>query len=137
MMRRLMVLAALVPALAGCAMGMGSSGQQGVGAQFIGTWNGEGTQLNPAGEFSIQAIVVGGPMKQVGTIEYGSLQCGGVLVLRSAGANWLEVGEDITHGGCEDDGIITLTPTSDGRLRYEWRKEGLSMTAQGMLTRVR
>lgn len=135
-MRRVMVVAGSVLALAGCAMGMGS-GRDGVGMQFIGTWNGEGTQLNPAGDFSIEVVIVGGPVEQVGTISYPSLECGGVLLLRTGGANWLEVGEDITRGDCEDDGIVTLTPTSDGRLRYEWRKEGMDMTAQGMLTRVR
>lgn len=135
-MRRVMLLAGSALALAGCAM-VGSGVPEGVGAQFIGTWNGQGTQFNPAGEFTIEAVVVGGPMEQVGTISYPSLECGGVLVLRSAGANWLEVGEDITRGRCEDDGIVTLTPTADGRLRYEWRKEGMSMTAQGVLTRVR
>lgn len=137
MMRGVVASAGLVLALAGCAMGMGSSSQEGVGAQFIGTWDGQGTQVNPAGEWTIEAVIVGGPMEQVGTIRYPSLECDGVLLLRSAGANWLEVGEDITRGGCVDNGIVTLTPTSDGRLRYEWRKEGSSMTAEGMLTRVR
>lgn len=137
MMRRVMLLAALVLALAGCAAGMSSASQRGVSAQFIGTWNGEGTQVNPAAEWSIEAVIVGGPVEQVGTISYPSLQCGGVLLLRSAGANWLEVGEDITYGECEDDGIITFTPMADGRLRYAWRKEGIDMTAEGALTRVR
>ena len=135
-MRRVIVAVGAVLALGGCAVGMGSGADM-VAPQFIGTWNGEGTQLNPAGEWTIEAIIVGGPAQQVGTISYPSLQCGGVLVLRSAGSNWLEVGEDITYGQCEDDGIITLTPTADGRLRYEWRKEGSDMTAQGALTRVR
>lgn len=58
-----------------------------------------------------------------------------MLLLRSAGANWLEVEEDITYGPCEDEGTITLTPMSDGRLRYEWRKEATDVTAEGTLTR--
>jgi hypothetical protein len=136
MMRRVMLLAASVLALAGCAVGMGG-GAAPVGAHFIGTWAGQGTQINPAGEFTIEAVIVGGPVQQVGTISYPSLECGGVLVLRSGGANWLEVGEDITYGECEDDGIVTFTPTADGRLRYQWRKEGMNMAAEGMLTRVR
>lgn len=135
-MRRVAVAAGAVLALGGCAVGMGGGADM-VAPSFIGTWNGEGTQLNPADEWTIEAIIVGGPARQVGTISYPSLQCGGVLVLRSAGSNWLEVGEDITYGPCEDDGIITFTPTAAGRLRYEWRKEGSDMTAQGSLTRVR
>ena len=137
MMRRVVLLAVSLLALSGCSVGMGSSRQEGVPAQFIGTWNGEGTQVNPAGEWSIEAILLGGPVSQVGTISYPSLQCGGVLELRSAGANWLEVGEDITYGECEDGGVITFTPMADGRLRYAWRKEGIDMTAEGTLTRVR
>ena len=136
-MRRVMLLAGSVLALGGCAVGMSSNRQEGVPAQFIGTWNGEGSQANPPGDWSIEAVLVGGPVQQVGTISYPSLRCGGVLVMRSAGANWLEVGEDITYGECEDNGIITLTPMADGRLRYAWRKEGIDMTAQGTLTRVR
>lgn len=136
-MRSVAVAASAVLALSGCALGMGSSGQEGVPASFIGTWNGQGTQINPDGEWTIEAVIVGGPVRQVGTISYPSLNCGGVLLLRSAGANWLEVGEDITYGDCEDGGVITFTPKADGGLRYEWRKEGISMTAQGSLTRVR
>lgn len=135
-MRRTMLQASAVLALAGCAMGMGG-GEDRVGMRFIGTWNGTGTQSDQPGEWTIEATVIGGPAQQVGTISYPSLECGGVLMLRSAGANWLEVGEDITYGQCEDDGIITLTPTADGQLRYEWRKEGTDVTALGTLTRVR
>jgi hypothetical protein len=133
MMRRVMLMAAAVLALAGCAAGMG--GGAAVPMQFIGTWNGTGTQSDQPGEWTIQATIVGGPAEQVGTISYPSLECGGVLLLRSAGANWLEVDEDITYGPCEDDGTITLTPMSDGRLRYEWRKEETGVTAEGTLTR--
>jgi hypothetical protein len=133
MMRRVMLIAGAVLALAGCAAGMG--GGDAVPMQFIGTWNGTGTQSDQPGEWTIQATIIGGPAEQVGTISYPSLECGGVLLLRSAGANWLEVDEDITYGECEDDGTITLTPMSDGRLRYEWRKEAVGVTAQGTLTR--
>jgi hypothetical protein len=133
-MRYRMVAAGALLALAGCASGMGG-GAAGVPVQFIGTWNGTGRQSDQPGEWSIQAVIVGGPVEQVGTISYPSLQCGGVLLLRSAGANWLEVEEDITYGACEDEGTITLTPMSDGRLRYQWRKEAADMTAEGVLTR--
>ncbi len=133
MMRRVMLMSAAVLALAGCAAGMGGGGT--VPMQFIGTWNGTGTQSDQPGEWTIEASIIGGPAEQVGTISYPSLECGGVLMLRSVGANWLEVREDITYGECEDEGTITLTPMSDGRLRYEWRKEAVGMTAQGTLTR--
>jgi hypothetical protein len=134
MMRRMLVAVGLAVALAGCASGMGG-GAAGVPMQFIGTWNGTGTQSDQPGEWSIHAVIVGGPVEQVGTISYPSLQCGGVLLLRSAGANWLEVGEDITHGQCVDQGIITLTPMAGDQLRFEWRLEGSDVTAQGVLTR--
>ena len=136
-MRRLILVAGAALALAGCAAAGTGGGEARVAPQFIGTWTGEGTQVNPSSEWTIEAVIVGGPAQQVGTITYPSLECGGVLVLRSAGANWLEVGEDITYGPCEDDGIITFTPMPDGRLRYAWRKEGIDMTAEGTLTRAR
>jgi hypothetical protein len=133
-MRRMALGAVLV--LAGCATAMGS-GAGGVPAQFIGTWNGIGSQSDMPGEWSIQAIVVGGPAEQVGTISYPSLECGGVLLFRGARGGALEVAEDITYGSCVDGGIITLTPQADGTLRFDWRKEGSDATARGTLTRVR
>ena len=134
-MRRVVAMAGAVLALAGCAAGMGGAGE--VPMEFIGTWNGVGTQSDQPGEWTIEAIVVGGPAEQVGTISYPSLECGGVLLLRGVRNGALELGEDITRGVCVDDGIITLTPVGDGRLRFDWRVEGSDVTARGSLTRVR
>lgn len=136
MMRRMLVVPGVVLALAGCAVGMGG-GAGGVPMQFIGTWNGIGSQSDMPGEWTIEAIIVGGPVEQVGTISYPSLECGGVLLFRGVRNGALEVAEDITYGSCVDDGIITLTPEADGRLRYDWRKEGSDATARGTVTRVR
>lgn len=135
-MRRMMMLAGAVLALAGCSAAMGGGAGR-VPAQFIGTWEGEGVQVNPSSEWTIQAIIVGGPAEQVGTISYPSLECGGVLLFRGVRNGALEMLEDITYGECEDLGIITLTPAADGRLRYDWRKEEIGSTATGSLTRVR
>jgi Prokaryotic membrane lipoprotein lipid attachment site len=136
MMRRIVAVAGAVLALAGCAAGMGG-GADGVPARFIGTWNGVGSQTDQPGEWTIEAIIVGGPVEQVGTISYPSLQCGGVLLFRGVRDGALQVQEDITYGACEDLGIITLTPDGDGRLRYGWRQDGNDATASGALTRVR
>ncbi|HEU4880589.1 MAG TPA: hypothetical protein VFT45_00050 [Longimicrobium sp.] len=136
MMRRMAAMAGAVLALAGCSVGMGG-GAGGVPMQFIGTWNGVGTQTDQPGEWTIEAIIVGGPAEQVGTISYPSLQCGGVLLFRGVRDGALQVLEDITYGACEDQGIITLTPVGEGRLRYDWRQEGNDATASGALTRVR
>lgn len=136
MMRRMVAVFGAVLALAGCAAGMGG-GAGGVPMQFIGTWNGIGSQSDMPGEWTIEAIIVGGPVEQVGTISYPSLECGGVLLFRGVRNGALEVAEDITYGSCVDDGIITLTPEADGRLRYDWRKEGSDATARGTVTRVR
>ena len=135
-MRRMVVAAGALLALAGCATGMGG-GAGGVPMQFIGTWNGVGSQTDQPGEWTIEAIIVGGPAEQVGTISYPSLQCGGVLLFRGVRDGALQVMEDITYGPCEDQGIITLTPTGEARLRYDWRQDGNDATATGALTRVR
>lgn len=135
-MRRMIAVAGAVLALAGCATGMGG-GAGGVPMQFIGTWNGIGSQSDQPGEWTIQAIIVGGPMEQVGTISYPSLECGGVLLLRGVRDGALEVLEDITYGQCVDQGTITLTPTGEGTLRFDWRVQGSDATAKGTLTRVR
>ncbi|HEX2080006.1 MAG TPA: hypothetical protein VHG08_19970 [Longimicrobium sp.] len=136
MMRRMLVMAGAVLALAGCAAGMGGGGAP-VPPQFIGRWVGVGTQSDQPGEWTIDATIVGGPVEQIGTISYPSLECGGVLLFRSAEGGRLEVREDITYGSCVDQGIITLTPTGDGALRYDWRMDGSDLTAQGTLTRAR
>lgn len=49
----------------------------------------------------------------------------------------MELGERITSGECVDGGVITLTAMEDGRLRYDWRKEGYPADAEGMLWRAR
>jgi hypothetical protein len=135
-MRRVTATVGAVLALGGCAAGMGG-GAGGVPMQFIGTWNGIGSQTDQPGEWTIEAILVGGPAEQVGTISYPSLQCGGVLLFRGVRDGALQVQEDITYGQCEDLGIITLTSQADGRLRYAWRQDGNDATASGSLTRVR
>jgi hypothetical protein len=136
MMRRMLVMAGAVLALAGCATGMGGGGGP-VPMQFGGRWVGVGSQSNEPGEWTIDITIVGGPAEEVGTISYPSLQCGGVLLFRGVQEGRLEMLEDITYGRCEDLGIIVLTPTGDGGLRYDWRKEGIDVTAEGTLTRAR
>lgn len=136
LIQRAVAMAGAVLALAGCAAGMGG-GAGGVPAQFIGTWNGVGSQTDQPGEWTIEAIIVGGPVEQVGTISYPSLQCGGVLLFRGVRDGALQVLEDITYGPCEDQGIITLTPEGDSRLRYRWRPPTNYATGSGVLTRVR
>jgi hypothetical protein len=136
MTRRMVAVFGAVLALAGCAAAVGG-GAGAVPMQFIGTWNGIGSQSDMPGEWTIEAIIVGGPVEQVGTISYPSLECGGVLLFRGVRGGALEVAEDITYGSCVDDGIITLTPEADGRLRFDWRKEGSDVTARGTVTRVR
>lgn len=136
MMRRMLATFGAVLALAGCAAGMGG-GREGVPPQFIGTWNGVGSQSDQPGEWTIQAIIVGGPVEQVGTISYPSLECGGVLLIREVRSGALEVDEDITYGSCVDHGIVTFTLQGDGRMRFDWRQEGSDVTATGTVTRVR
>jgi hypothetical protein len=136
MMRRAVAMLCGVLALAGCAAGKGGRAG-GVPMQFIGTWSGIGSQSDQPGDWTIEAIIVGGPVEQVGTISYPSLECGGVLLFRGVRDGVLEMLEDITYGECVDQGTITLTPTGEGRLRYHWRPQGSDVTGKGTLTRVR
>jgi hypothetical protein len=135
MMRRVMVAAAVL-ALGGCMPAM--SGGTGLPTAFFGSWEGRGAQSDQPGDWSIAATIMGGqPVGGlVGTIEYPSLDCSGTLTLRVAAAGALELQERITSGECVDGGIVTLTPLDDGRLRYDWRKDGDTMTAEGTLSRV-
>jgi hypothetical protein len=74
-------------------------------------------------------------VEEVGTISYPSLECGGVLRFRGVQGGALVVLEDITYGDCVDGGTITLTPTGAGEMRYDWRGEGMDLTARGTLTK--
>ncbi len=137
-MRRVM-MAAVAVTLGGCMPAV-SGGGTGLPTVFFGAWEGSGSQTDPPGEWTIAARIMGGqPVGGlVGTISYPSLNCTGTLTLIAASSTGLELGEHIATGPCEDGGIITLTPLQDGRLRYDWHKEGIpGATAQGMLTRTR
>ena len=136
MTRRVMAVLCVVLGLAGCSAGMGG-GAGGVPMEFIGTWNGIGSQSDQPGEWTIEAIIVGGPAEQVGTIRYPSLECGGVLLFRGVRNGALQMLEDITYGNCVDQGLITLTPTADGGLRYDWNPQGSDVIGKGRLRRVR
>ena len=91
-------------------------------AEYLGTWEGTGVQVNPAAEWPMVVDLTGGGVGEVvGTISYPSLGCGGDFVLRSAGGGAVEVTEDITVGTdvCVD-GLTRLALASDGTLIYEW-----------------
>lgn len=136
MTRRVMMPALAILALAGCMPALG--GGSALPTAFLGSWEGRGTQSDQPGDWSIAANIMGGPLGGiVGTIEYPSLGCGGSLRVRVVAPGTMELAERITSGDCVDGGIITLTTLDDGRLRYDWRKDGETLTAEGMLSRVR
>jgi hypothetical protein len=140
MMRRVTTAAAavVVLVLGGCMPAFGGS-RTALPTAFFGSWEGRGSQSDQPGDWSIAATLTGGqPVGGlVGTIAYPSLSCSGTLTLRAASASRLELEERITSGPCVDGGIITLTALDDGSLRYDWHKNGETMTAEGMLSRVR
>lgn len=128
-----MMVAAAGMMLAGCLPMVGGGG---LPLAFLGGWEGEGAQVNPPGEWTISADILGGqPGTVVGTIAYPSLECRGELILRAVATGAMELGERITAGDCVDGGVITLTVLEDGRLRYVWRKEGDALEAEGVLWR--
>lgn len=133
-MRRVMTMAAAGLALAGCLPALAGGG--GLPVDFLGEWEGRGSQSDEPGEWTIAANIVGGePGGIVGTIAYPSLDCRGELRLRAATAVQMELAEHITAGQCVDGGLITLTAQEDGRLRYTWTKAGYPAEAQGALWR--
>ena len=136
-MRGVWMLAGAMLALVGCMPAvLGGGGALPIA--FLGSWEGRGSQSDAPGEWTITAEIAGGGADgAVGTIRYPSLECGGTLTLRVAAPGVLELDERITHGECVDGGIVTLTEQQDGRLRYEWRHEANSLTAEGMLQRAR
>jgi hypothetical protein len=135
-MRRAMMLLGAVLALAGCSAAMEAPGGT-LPTAFVGSWEGRGTQSDaPDVWWTISANIIGGmPGGIIGTIAYPSLECTGELRLRAVEPTRMELAEHITSGRCVD-GIITLTPTPAGGLRYDWRMEGGDLTARGTLSRA-
>jgi hypothetical protein len=134
---RVRTMAALAAGVIAWSAAVGGAFQNGAWSRVAGSWEGEGTQSDQPGEWTIAATLA--PAEKgavVGTIVYPTLACGGDLVLREADARRVEVRERITFGDCVHGGVVTLTPQADGTLRYDWRGVGTDMTAAGTLRRA-
>ena len=94
-----------------------------VPAVYLGRWVGTIDQDQVVGENSIYPArlhIVGGVLaEKVGTSSYPTLECDADLVLVEASQARLLVEEKLrTKGTCVDDILITLTPGTDGTLKY-------------------
>ncbi|NJL57890.1 hypothetical protein HC928_24220 [bacterium] len=105
-------------------------------AEYVGVWKGRGTQSGS--EWSILLALTPGEVRTtLGTIAYPSLACGGELTLRGVRIQSIELSEHLTYpGNCVNDGIVSLRPTSNGQLRYEWFYANGSLAATGSLQKL-
>ncbi|WP_189783344.1 serine/threonine-protein kinase [Streptomyces capitiformicae] len=90
--------------------------------RYEGTWRGTVTQ-GESNTYPIKTDYKGGKIGEtVATVEYPTLDCGGIWVLVSQTDQGTQVEERITDGtsNCADEVAITLTPSTDGTLEYSF-----------------
>ena len=114
--------------------------QEGLPATFAGRWAGTGVQVNPAAEWPVTLMLVGGPEGSVvGASDYPSLGCGGDLTLErvDADANLVELSEALSSGEdvCADGGTVVLALAADGSLEYRWSHPVVDSPATGTLAK--
>jgi hypothetical protein len=108
---------------------------------FIGSWEGVGTQTNPAIDWPISVTFFPGNAGDVvGTVEYPTLGCGGDLVLTYVDPDdpfqTIEVSEDITYGeeNCTDNGTLVISGTEGCcGMTFRWSSPDGGSTAAGWL----
>ncbi len=110
--------------------------------EYMGVWEGTGTQSNAAGEKNPTSVLMtlanGAPGSVIGTIVYPLSGCGGELTLQGVNADSIELFEEITYGkNCPDKGLVKLKLGENNRMEYEWRSRLDSSTATGTLMPVK
>lgn len=108
---------------------------------FIGSWEGVGTQTNPAIDWPISVTFFpGNAGNVVGTVEYPTLGCGGDLVLTYVDPDdpfqTIEVSEDITYGeeNCTDNGTFIISGTEGCcGMTFRWSSPDSGSIAEGWL----
>ncbi len=100
---------------------------------YRGRWSGM-IEQSGSQDYSVKVDYTGGRTgRQVATVEYPSLGCGGHWILLDEDAGGQTVREKITHNShCVDDVEISLTRSGGDRLLYEITG---SITATGTLSR--
>ncbi|MEM6502573.1 MAG: hypothetical protein AAF685_12130 [Cyanobacteria bacterium P01_C01_bin.89] len=105
--------------------------------QYVGVWEGIGTQDNGVGWSILIALTPGPKDSVVGTIAYPSIPCNGKLLFEKKERNEIKLSEDLTHTGvCATGGTISLSPTADNKLTYKWFYPDGREDGEGSLNRI-
>lgn len=109
---------------------------------YMGVWEGTGTQSNAAGEEKPTSVLMtlanGAPGSVIGTIVNPLNGCGGELTLQGVNADSIELSEEITYGeNCPAKGIVKLKLGENSRMKYEWRSLLDSSTGTSTLMPVK
>lgn len=116
-------------------------GNQSLPSQFIGQWQGTGTQTNPTLQWPITMTLTSGRWGDtVGTVNYPTLGCSSQLTLVAAGVSngklIASLTEHVTSGTCVDSGTFSLVNDLSDTMTFGWRSPDGASTAQGQLRRV-
>ncbi|MEM9770049.1 MAG: hypothetical protein AAF889_00340 [Cyanobacteria bacterium P01_D01_bin.73] len=105
--------------------------------QYVGVWEGVGTQGNGVGWSILIALTPGPKDSIVGTIAYPSIPCNGKLLFQEKERDEIKLSEDLTHTGvCAVGGPISLSPTTDNKLTYQWFHPDGRADGEGLLDRI-
>jgi hypothetical protein len=107
------------------------------GFDIIGMWEGRLTQKQVK-PFTVSATIGSLDDPKLNTVHYTGIDCeGGWTYLGKEGEAFRfreVIDPNQVRGECKGTGVVTLTPTDDGRLQYEF--QGGGVTSRGVLVRT-
>ncbi|MEH2162276.1 MAG: hypothetical protein V7K38_14825 [Nostoc sp.] len=108
--------------------------------KYVGSWIGNLNQKNSTDNSSTQVNVeivfqTGNVGSKVATTDYSSRYCHGVLVLRSANQNSIELLETITIGSCAGNATIKIKRLGDDFLEFKSTAPNSPLLISGNITR--
>jgi hypothetical protein len=107
------------------------------GFDIIGMWEGSLTQKHVK-PFTVSATIGSFDDPKLNTVHYTGIDCeGGWTYLGKEGEAFRfreVIDPNQVRGNCKGEGVVTLTPTSDGRLQYQF--QGGGVTSRGILVRT-
>ncbi|APW66018.1 hypothetical protein LPB137_09210 [Poseidonibacter parvus] len=136
-MKNIIIVVSAIIALTGCASSktnyISTKNVNLVTKNIQGTWTGKAKQFNNNVTWSVKVNIENNNY----TVSYPSLNCGGILTLLDSSKTQVKFRENITYGRskCVDNGILTLSTTSNNNAEYKWYYENGKFGALGLMTK--
>lgn len=108
------------------------------GQDYFGVWSGMVTETVVAGKQSEQYDVSVTVAPREYRIDYGSLECGGLLRLIKQQGRFFRFRDELNYGlkGCENNGRTEIHFLSPQRATFQWFDRNGVMRVEGHLTKL-